>query len=63
MKEYVLRTSKKSASSASAISQGLEALRARVRVYFPSQRTVAGSIGGQNVSPRLAGKDSLGNHD
>lgn len=48
MKEYVLRTSKKSASSASAISQGLEALRARVRVYFPSQRTVAGSIGGQN---------------
>lgn len=50
MKEYVLRTSKKSALSASAITQSLETLRARVRVYFPSQRTVASSIGGKNVS-------------
>jgi hypothetical protein len=53
MKEYVLRTSKKSASSPSAVTQGLETLRTHIRVYFPSQQTVDRSLGGRNVSLRL----------
>lgn len=50
MKEYVLRTSKKTGDSSAAVSQSLDALRAHVRVYFPSDGTVASSLGGKHVS-------------